>query len=177
MLVKNFRGKSLTKGGLAFSGIVTWDLILNIEEQPEDETFIETDGSILTVFFDWEMLEKYCTYQYIEEFDVYLSNQVDKMEQVIRIIDIERQEFFDLRSIKPIFGDNEFLMSIDIEEDGKMKNYVKDYRVRFWDFPNSVEEIEQIFPECYNDVMDTRYTMTLSKDKEFKDIISRTIME
>jgi len=177
MLIKNYQGKALVKCGLALGGAITNSLLAEIMRQEESIEFVGAEGNMLTVYTDGSMMNDFCTYVYIEEWDIYQSNNLEKLEQVIKITEIERQEFFQLSEIKPLFEDKDYYMSLDVVQNNTLRNLIKDFPIRFWDLPNSVEEVEHLFPETYIEEEDVPYCLSIRKEKNGDILISSTIVE
>lgn len=179
MLVKNYKGVAKTKNGLLYCDKLDNEFIQKVEENKEDIDYIKVAENILTIYTDKTMTEEYCTYIYIDEYDIYESNQMNKFHEVIRIVSIERKEFFDLIDMKMVMFDKIFYISIYCDLIDKDKNnrnvkmrvsLINDCPFTFWSFPNSLEELFQYFPCCELNKKVVKYIMGVSLGKHLNKV-------
>lgn len=167
-----YKGVALVIGGLAFGGQITWSTISQMDEKEADEQYVECDGDKLTIFTDETMTEEYCSYIYITEFDVYQSNHPDKNEQIIKIIDIDRIEFFQISALRTIVNDQIFYVCLHIEIDGdtEKKIILVDMECNINNFPNTIEDFSEYLMDKDVDLMlkdnkKAKFYMTIRMEK------------
>jgi len=169
MLIKNYKGKIKTKNGLSYGLDLDWVFVNKIIDfGDEEEDYVKIDKDILTIYTDDTYTEEFCTYEYVSEYDVFISNQDDKYKEVIKIISMEREQFFSLASLKKTVGDEVFYVTIEIEnlnKKGIVNTLINDCPMQFLQFPNSVEELIEIFPFCKRPNQNCKYTMIIRLQK------------
>lgn len=178
-----YRGIAFIRGGIAFGGNVTWDCVLQTEDQEDEEVYIESEKEKLTIFVDSKMNKIYCSYVYNKEFDVYVSDIMDKYEQFVYVDDIDRVDFFEYRNIGNLLDKNFYVsLEAELEETGERIVFVKDMKTDYDNFPNTVEDFADIFPRdskiyeyLKNDNSKVIFTMTLKLDKERQEKLLSTI--
>lgn len=177
---RKYKGRCLLQSGLAFNGIINWDTIFNIYEQIPVEKFIETNGNLLSLYVDETMEKIYCKYIYDEEYGVYLSEEEEKREQFLKILDIDRIDFFSISKLRELVGDKTFYSTLEVElEKGNVK-IIKDLEGRIGDFPNTLEEYGEIFEDgilekFFEKDKKVKFTMSICLEKNGNKIISNSI--
>ena len=166
MLNKNYKGKAKTKNGLTYGRSINLEFIKKIDESQEEEDWIKIDENNLTVYTDYRMLEIFCTYEYLEEYNIYKSNQNDKYQEVIKIISLEREQFFSPDCLKKMVGENLFYITITVEDltTNCTDIIMNEFPIYYFQFQNSVEELTSVFP-CSLSYQDCKYTSTISLEK------------
>jgi len=167
-----YEGKAIINGGMAFDGKLNWDIVLQIEDQRTEEVIIKVESDVLTLYLD---NKEFCTYDYVEEYDVYLSNVDDKNELFLRVEEIDRIDFFSVRRIKELFGNKNFYvtLTVNLRKTGQEIVLVKDLRVNVLNFPNTVEDFTDFFPKDniiydYLDENETKVLFTMTITAFFK---------
>jgi len=176
-----YEGKAIINGGMAFDGKLNWDIVLQIEDQRTEEVIIKVESDVLTLYLD---NKEFCTYDYVEEYDVYLSNVDDKNELFLRVEEIDRIDFFSVRRIKELFGNKNFYvtLTVNLRKTGQEIVLVKDLRVNVLNFPNTVEDFTDFFPKDniiydYLDENETKvlFTMIVKLEKDGENMLSKSI--
>jgi len=167
-----YKGIALVVGGIAFGGQITWNIISQMEETEANEQYIESDGKNLTIFTDETMTNEYCTYTYNKEFDVYYSNNDDKLEQIVKIFDIDRISFFQIEPLKDLVKEHPFYVCLHIEIDGdpEKKIILVDMECNINDFPNTIEDFSEYLFDKDVDLMlkdnkKAKFFMTIRTEK------------
>jgi len=177
---RNYKGIALVQCGIAFNGKLDRNCILQVSEQESFEEYIESIHNIIILYTNEKMDNEYCSYVYDEEYDVYVSNRIDLFEQFVRVLDIDRIEFFRVSLLRDLVGDKDFYVSLEVELDGQKEVILSDMIFGINNFPNTLEEYGDILPESVLDKffvkdLKAKFTMIVKLDKEDTKGVSRSI--
>lgn len=141
-----YKGIAYIRGGIALNEL-NWNCVLQTEEQEQNEVFIESENNKLTIYTDDKMDKIFGNYIYRDEFDVYLSNDVEKSELFVIVDEIDRVDFFDYRDLG-FLRNNNFYVSLEaiLKETDEKIVFVKEMFTDYKNFPNTVDDFLDLFP-------------------------------